>query len=239
MWSVNCLSIKDWDLSQRSSYIITWASYTMGCKLLPEDTSSPGLPILWGTCFYQKIHHHLDFVYYGVHVSTRSTTCVTLCVHIYARGHLCHPGHRIVKVHALMFVGCQFGNLRWKSINAIVKSSSRRRRTQAAHISFGRTLPSGIILITLSLWLSRLVIFLWIVLWDRNRYLLESSNCPVVLVRVDMIYAHLYSSMTSPRHFFFRNRVSLCNSSGCSGTHLVDQAGLKLIGIHLPLPPEC
>lgn len=27
-------------------------------------------------------------------------------------------------------------------------------------------------------------------------------------------------------------------SSGFSGTHLVDQAGLKLLEIHLPLPPK-
>ena len=38
--------------------------------------------------------------------------------------------------------------------------------------------------------------------------------------------------------FVFRGRVSLCNSSGCPGTHLVDQAGLELTEIHLPLPPR-
>jgi hypothetical protein len=38
--------------------------------------------------------------------------------------------------------------------------------------------------------------------------------------------------------FFFRDRVSLC-SSGCPGTHFVDQAGLELREIHLPLPPKC
>jgi hypothetical protein len=32
--------------------------------------------------------------------------------------------------------------------------------------------------------------------------------------------------------------VSL-GSSGCPGTHFVDQAGLELTEIHLPLPPEC
>lgn len=162
MWSVICLSIKDWDLTHRSSYIITWASYTRGCMLLSEDTSSPGLLILWGTCFYQKIHHQLGFLYCWVYVSIRSTTCETLCVHTSARGHLWHPGHRIVKVHALMFVCCKFGNLRWKSIDAVLKSSSRRR-TQAARISFGRTPTSDILLITLSLRLSQLAIFLWIV----------------------------------------------------------------------------
>ena len=26
---------------------------------------------------------------------------------------------------------------------------------------------------------------------------------------------------------------------GCPGTHSVDQAGLELTEIHLPLPPEC
>jgi hypothetical protein len=35
----------------------------------------------------------------------------------------------------------------------------------------------------------------------------------------------------------FRDRVSLC-SSGCPGTHSVDQAGLELRN-PLPLPPEC
>jgi hypothetical protein len=32
--------------------------------------------------------------------------------------------------------------------------------------------------------------------------------------------------------------VSLC-SPGCSGTHSVDQAGLELTEIHLPLHPKC
>ena len=38
--------------------------------------------------------------------------------------------------------------------------------------------------------------------------------------------------------FIFQDRVSLC-SPGYSGTHIVDQAGLELIEIHLPLPPDC
>jgi hypothetical protein len=38
--------------------------------------------------------------------------------------------------------------------------------------------------------------------------------------------------------FVFQNRVSLC-SPGCPKTHSVDQAGLKITEIHLPLPPEC
>ena len=36
---------------------------------------------------------------------------------------------------------------------------------------------------------------------------------------------------------FFKTRT-LC-STGCPGTHYVDQAGLELTEIHLPLPPEC
>ena len=36
---------------------------------------------------------------------------------------------------------------------------------------------------------------------------------------------------------FSRDRVSPC-SPGCPGTLSVDQAGLKFIEIHLPLPPE-
>jgi hypothetical protein len=35
-----------------------------------------------------------------------------------------------------------------------------------------------------------------------------------------------------------RHRVSLC-SPGCPGTHSVDQAGLELTEIYLPLPPKC
>ena len=35
----------------------------------------------------------------------------------------------------------------------------------------------------------------------------------------------------------FRDRVSLC-SLGCPGTRSVDQAGLELTKIHLPLPPH-
>jgi hypothetical protein len=34
-----------------------------------------------------------------------------------------------------------------------------------------------------------------------------------------------------------QDRVSLC-TLGCPGTHSVDQADLKFIEIHLPLPPE-
>ena len=37
---------------------------------------------------------------------------------------------------------------------------------------------------------------------------------------------------------FVWNRVSLC-SSGSPGTHSIDQAGLKLTEILLPMPPEC
>ena len=36
----------------------------------------------------------------------------------------------------------------------------------------------------------------------------------------------------------FQDRVSLC-SLGCPGTYSVHQAGLELLEIHLPLPPEC
>ena len=36
--------------------------------------------------------------------------------------------------------------------------------------------------------------------------------------------------------FGLEDRVSLC-SLGCPGTHSVDQAGLELTEIHLPLPP--
>jgi hypothetical protein len=37
---------------------------------------------------------------------------------------------------------------------------------------------------------------------------------------------------------FLQDRVSLYNIPGCSRTHSVDQAGLELIEIHLPLPPK-
>jgi hypothetical protein len=36
---------------------------------------------------------------------------------------------------------------------------------------------------------------------------------------------------------FFRDRVSLC-ISGCPGTSSVNQAGLELTKIHLPLPSQ-
>ena len=38
--------------------------------------------------------------------------------------------------------------------------------------------------------------------------------------------------------WFLETRVSLC-SPVCPGTHSVDQAGLRLTEIHLPLPPKC
>ena len=37
----------------------------------------------------------------------------------------------------------------------------------------------------------------------------------------------------------FKDRDSLCNSSGCPGTHSVDHAGLEVIEILLLLPTEC
>jgi hypothetical protein len=37
--------------------------------------------------------------------------------------------------------------------------------------------------------------------------------------------------------FFVQDRISSC-SPGCHGTHSVDQAGLELTELHLPLPPE-
>ena len=37
--------------------------------------------------------------------------------------------------------------------------------------------------------------------------------------------------------WFFETAFSLYNSPACPGTCFVDQAGLKLTEIHLPLPP--
>jgi hypothetical protein len=49
---------------------------------------------------------------------------------------------------------------------------------------------------------------------------------------VSLIFNHLLNLRGG-----IRDRVSLC-IPGCPGTHSVVQAGLKLRGIHLPLPPE-
>jgi hypothetical protein len=38
--------------------------------------------------------------------------------------------------------------------------------------------------------------------------------------------------------FIFHERVSLCGSD-CAAIHFLDQAGLGLSEINLPLPPEC
>lgn len=40
-----------------------------------------------------------------------------------------------------------------------------------------------------------------------------------------------------PQHPDFQDKVPLC-SLGCPRAHSVDQAGLELTEIHLPLPPE-
>lgn len=40
-------------------------------------------------------------------------------------------------------------------------------------------------------------------------------------------------------YFYPGNKVSLCNHSGCPETFFVDQSGLKLIEIFMPLLPEC
>lgn len=40
-----------------------------------------------------------------------------------------------------------------------------------------------------------------------------------------------------PQHPVFQDKVPLC-SLGCSRAHSVDQAGLELTEIHLPLPPQ-
>ena len=37
---------------------------------------------------------------------------------------------------------------------------------------------------------------------------------------------------------FFWDKISLC-SFGCPGAHFVEQSGLRLTKIHLPLPPKC
>ena len=37
----------------------------------------------------------------------------------------------------------------------------------------------------------------------------------------------------------FQDRVSLCNSPGCPGTHSVDHTDLELTDICLFLPPKC
>ena len=47
------------------------------------------------------------------------------------------------------------------------------------------------------------------------------------------IYSFIYSFLTC------QDRVSVCKSPGYPGIHFVDQAGLKLREIHLPLPPQC
>ena len=39
--------------------------------------------------------------------------------------------------------------------------------------------------------------------------------------------------------FVFQGRFSLCNKPWFSWTSFVEQAGLKLTGICLPLPPKC
>ena len=47
----------------------------------------------------------------------------------------------------------------------------------------------------------------------------------------------IFINFVSFLFLFFQDRVSLC-SPGCPGTRSVDQAGLELTEIHLPLPPE-
>lgn len=44
-------------------------------------------------------------------------------------------------------------------------------------------------------------------------------------------------SVSLPLSWLFLGRVLFC-SSDCLGTYYVDEAGLKLMEIHLPLPPE-
>ena len=49
----------------------------------------------------------------------------------------------------------------------------------------------------------------------------------------------LHSYLNTRRcEFFPPDRISLCNSFGCPGTQVIDQAGLELTEIRLPLPPS-
>ena len=53
------------------------------------------------------------------------------------------------------------------------------------------------------------------------------------------VYVYIYLCVRHNSSFrFFRDRVSLY-SSGWPGTHNVEQASIKLVQIHLPLPPKC
>ena len=69
--------------------------------------------------------------------------------------------------------------------------------------------------------------------------LLLAGGAKCVTVRLALVFlrvCHLYSFLFFLS--FFWNGVSLC-SRGCPGTSSVDQAGLKLTDIHLPLPSVC
>ncbi|CAO2589176.1 hypothetical protein LEMLEM_LOCUS5296 [Lemmus lemmus] len=47
------------------------------------------------------------------------------------------------------------------------------------------------------------------------------------------------NSMQSREHnTHIPKRVSLVHCPGCPGTHFIDQTGLELTEIHLPLPPK-
>ncbi|KAL6031117.1 hypothetical protein STEG23_001931, partial [Scotinomys teguina] len=62
----------------------------------------------------------------------------------------------------------------------------------------------------------------------------------VHLYAVHLYAVHLYAVHLYAVHLYAVHLTDfcLCNSLGCSGTCYVDQAGLKLMKIHMPLPPS-
>jgi hypothetical protein len=65
-----------------------------------------------------------------------------------------------------------------------------------------------------------------------------SPGCQCLILDKIESYKDLQANHVVLCYFFQSSSLSLC-SPGCPGTHSVDQAGLRLIEIHLPLPIEC
>jgi hypothetical protein len=59
-----------------------------------------------------------------------------------------------------------------------------------------------------------------------------------VLCSMNVVEKALGSKFFKFGLFASQDRISLC-SLGCPGSSFIDQAGLELTEIHLPLPPEC
>lgn len=73
--------------------------------------------------------------------------------------------------------------------------------------------------------------WLWLKTWDKEEW--KWCRYRTLVLEILKYVLKMYNKL-----FFFRDRVSLCNSPGCPGTNSLDQARVEFTEVHLPLPPS-